>query len=530
MRGDRAWRGLAAVMWGAIWSGASGCGGVAAVDVNSVTPASSSASRLDSITSPPDLVATTSSAQADHGASSAAAGAASIALEGDAPTPTGTAPPNRARRRRGVDWPVFLGPTGDSKSTEKGLKTPWPAAGPRIVWQRKLGEGYGIGSVQAGRYFQFDRFGDIARLDCLDAETGEPLWKYEYPTDYVDLYGYNGGPRASPVVDGDRVYIYGAEGMLHCLRVLDGSVVWKVNVSAKFGVIQNFFGVGSTPVVHGEKLIVMAGGSPEEDRQLAPGQLDRVSSNGSAIVAFDKRSGKVAYQTGDELASYSTPRIARIGETSVGLAFCRGGLLGFDPATGKVGFHFPWRARMLESVNASVPVVDKNEVFISETYAVGSALLRMTPQACEPVWKDDERKREKSFKAHWNTPILVDGYLYGCSGRNPPDAELRCIEWRTGKVQWSEPTQIRSSLLYVDGHFVCLGEYGKLQLIKVNPRRLEVVSEVVYRDQDAAGPFPPGLEPPGLLRSPCWAAPILAHGLMYVRGDDRLLCVELIPE
>jgi hypothetical protein len=95
-------------------------------------------------------------------------------------------------------------------------------------------------------------------------------------------------------------------------------------------------------------------------------------------------------------------------------------------------------------------------------------------------------------------------------------------------VQWSVPTQIRSSLLYVDGHFISMGEFGSLELIKVNPKEYELVSEITYK-RPMAGPLPPGLEDSNLLRTPCWAAPVLSHGLMYVRGEDRLVCLEVIP-
>lgn len=436
--------------------------------------------------------------------------------------------PSLWTRPRGEDWPWFLGPTRDSKSSETGLITPWPKEGPRIVWQRPLGEGYGIGSISRGRLLQFDRQGDDAVLFCLNAETGEELWKFTYPTSYQDLYSYNGGPRASPVIDGDLVYILGVEGGLHCVRLADGKPVWNVDTTAEFGVIQNFFGVGSTPVVEGDLLIVMVGGSPPEDKDVPPGQLDRVSGNGSGIVAFDKLTGQVRYKITDELASYASLQLATIGERRWAFAFCRSGLVGFEPSTGKVDFQYPWRARILESVNASTPVVIGDEVFISETYGIGSSLLRVTPGKHEVVWSDNPNRREKSFKAHWNTPVFVEGYLYGCSGRNPPDAELRCIEWKTGEVKWSVPNRIRTSLLYVDGHLISQGEFGSLELIKANPEKYELVSEITYR-RPANGPVAPGSEESALLRYPCWAAPILAHGLLYVRGDDRLVCLEAMP-
>ena len=112
--------------------------------------------------------------------------------------------PNLGTRKFGDDWPYFLGPTRDSKSAEKGILKDWPEGGPKIVWQKDIGTSYGIGSISRGRLFQFDRHGDHARLSCLNAETGDLLWKWEYPTDYSDYYGYNNGPRCSPVVDDDR--------------------------------------------------------------------------------------------------------------------------------------------------------------------------------------------------------------------------------------------------------------------------------------------------------------------------------------
>lgn len=435
--------------------------------------------------------------------------------------------PNIATRMPGVDWPSFLGPNRDSKSPETGILKQWPATGLPIVWQRVLQESYGIGSVSNGRFYQCDRVGDRTKLHCLKAETGEAIWEFDYPTDYVDHYGYNGGPRCSPVIDGNRVYIFGVEGMLHCLRADDGRLVWKVDTAKEFGVIQNFFGVGSTPVIEDDLLIVMVGGSPKDAQDVAPGRLDLVAADGAGIVAFDKYTGHVRYKLADELASYSSPQLATIDGRRWCFVLARGGLVAFDPKTGKIDFQYPWRARVLESVNASTPVVVGDEVFISETYGPGSSLLKVRPGGEVVIWRDDPKMRAKAMQAHWNTPIYHEGYLYGCSGRNPPDADLRCVEWKTGKVMWTVPNRMRTSLLLVDGHFVCLEERGKLQLFKPNPERFELVAEMTLRDP-MAGPQPFGFEPPPLLRYPCWAAPILSHGLLYVRGDDRLICLELI--
>ncbi len=308
--------------------------------------------------------------------------------------------------------------------------------------------------------------------------------------------------------------------MLHCLAVEDGKPIWKVDTTAEFGVVQNFFGVGSTPVVSGDLLIVQVGGSTQESRLAPAGQS---APNGTAVVAFDKRSGQVKYKLGDELASYASPVLANFDARPWCFVFARGGLLGFDPSNGKLDFHFPWRASILESVNASNPVVVGNQVFISETYGPGSALVKVRPGGYDVVWSDAERRRDKAMQTHWNTPIYHEGYLYGSSGRHDSNAELRCIEWATGKIMWQEPDLSRCTLLYADGHFLCLTERGALLLLKANPRKFDELARAV--PTDPAGPFGPAQ----LLKYPAWAPPLLSHGLLYVRGEGRLLCLELIP-
>jgi outer membrane protein assembly factor BamB len=415
-------------------------------------------------------------------------------------------------RSPGSDWPGFLGPAGNSTSPETGIISPWPKKRLRILWHKETGTGYGMPSISKGRLYQFDRHGNRARLSCLDSRTGTPHWQFEYPTHYSDAFGYNNGPRCCPLVDGTRVYIFGAEGMLHCLRTDDGKLLWKVNTRKKFNVLPNFFGVASAPVIEGALLIVQVGGSPKGTD--SDPFLD-IKGKNSGVVAFDKLTGKVKYQITDELASYAGPVLATIGGRRWCFLFARGGLIGFHPATGKVDFHFPWRSPDLESVNASNPVVVGDQVFISETYGPGSALLKVRPGGYRVVWTDARKKRRsKSLQCHWSTPIYHEGHLYGCSGRHDHNAELRCIELATGKVKWSKPGLTRTSLLMVDGHFICHCEEGPLLLLKVNPEKYEEISRT---------------NPDSLLEYPCWAAPILSHGLLYVRGRNQLVCLELIP-
>ena len=142
-------------------------------------------------------------------------------------------------------------------------------------------------------------------------------------------------------------------------------------------------------------------------------------------------------------------------------------------------FHFPWRAKVEESVNASNPVVVGDKVLISECYGPGAAFLKVRPGKAEPSGPTAKRTaRTAAWPCHWNTPIHVDGYVYGCSGRHENEAELRCVELATGKVMWQETDLSRCSLTLIDGHFLCLSETGELMLLKVNPKRFEPGGEV----------------------------------------------------
>jgi outer membrane protein assembly factor BamB len=304
--------------------------------------------------------------------------------------------------------------------------------------------------------------------------------------------------------------------MLFCLRTDDGKLVWKVDTQADYGFVQNFFGVASVPAVEGDLLIVPVGGSPKGEPE--PEDFRQLKGNGTGLVAFDKRTGREKYRATDELASFSCPVVTTIGGRRWGLYWGRNTLVGFEPATGKVEFRFPWRCKLLESAIAANPVVVGDRVLLTECYGQGSVLLAVKPGKAEVVWADDPGDRRKRLECHWNTPIHVDGYVYGSSGRHSPEAELRCVELATGKVVWREPGLSRSQLMLVDGHFVVLTEYGQLLLVKVNPNRYE---EVARLDLGHTGRR--------LLQYPCWAAPVLSHGLLYLRGQRRLVCLELIP-
>jgi len=434
------------------------------------------------------------------------------------------APPADIASRPGEDWGTFLGPTGNGRSGVKGLTAPWPPEGPSIVWQCELGDGYCAPAVALGRCLVFDRIGPNLRLRCVHAETGRQLWEALQPTDYTDTFGYDGGPRSAPVIHEDRVVTFGPDGRLECRAIADGSLLWHVDTAARYHVVQNFFGVGAAPVVAdvrgGPVVIVQVGGSPPDSAPPAPERLDLVKGAGSGLVAFDLASGRERWRSSDELASYSSPLLARIGENTRLLAWMRDKLLVVDADSGAVRGEFRWRADELFSVVAASPVVSGREVLLSETYGPGSVLLDLAQEDGPRVLRQDRPngRPRQVLKAHWATPVLHDGHLFASSGRNSGDAMLCCVDWRTGEVRWTEGGFGRASLVLADGHLIVLGEFGDLALVRATPERYEEVSRARL-ERPSGRP---------LLEPPCWAAPVIARGLCYVRGQGRLVCLDLL--
>jgi outer membrane protein assembly factor BamB len=413
------------------------------------------------------------------------------------------------------DWASFLGPTHNGISTETRLTRSLP---PRLVWEFPKGESYTSPAVAGGRLVFLHRAGNEEAVECLHPDTGARQWQMRYRTAYEDRYGYNNGPRSSPVIARQRVFTLGAEGTLHCLDLASGRIVWKRDLRVDYRVKQDFFGTSSTPLVEGDRLIVNVGGP------------------GATVVALDTASGKEIWRAGQEWGpSYASPTPAVVHGQRRVFVFAggdseppSGGLMCVDPATGKVDFSVPFRSRTYESVNASCPVVFDNKVFISASYRAGSALIEIqrdfTPKT---LWT------LRDVGLHFDTAVYRDGYLYAYDGRNEPDASLVCVDARTGDVKWRETPEwtekfdgrdvamssYRGSLLAVDGHFLAMGEMGHLQWLDLTPKG--------YREIARAWLF---------AARESWTLPVLSRGLLYVcqnsrdvvsRVGPRLLCYDL---
>ena len=387
----------------------------------------------------------------------------------------------------GADWPQFLGPNRDGVYTADDLAKSWPPQGPLQVWERPVGEGYSNPVVANGRLILFHREGDQDVVEALDAETGDEIWSFSYPTDYRDDFGFSNGPRAGPVVVGGQVYTFGAQGLLHCLQFVSGRKLWSLDTHREFAVRKGFFGASGTPLVEGPRIFLNVGGG-----------------DGAGLVALDKDTGRLLWKTGSDEASYASPVMTRLGEESAILFFTRNGLVGVRPRTGEVLLEHRWRARSRNSVNAATPLVVDDAVFLSSSYGTGATVVRLEGAEVQTLWASDD-----VLSNHYATSVYKDGVLYGFHGRQEYSPSFRAVDWRTGKVRWSEDRFGGGSVIVAGDRLLIQRENGELVIASATPERFAVISRAQ------------------ILQGTVRAYAALANGLYYVRNSDTLVCVKL---
>ena len=444
--------------------------------------------------------------------------------------------------RDGEDWPWFLGPTHDGVSRETNLLEVWPESGPPMIWEAEVGTGYSAPSVRGNRLVLHHRVGDEEVVACMRADNGAELWRHAYGSRFRDPYGYNNGPRCSPILTDKYCYTLGAEGKLLCLTLDAGAIVWERDLKQDFAIPDGFFGIGATPILEGDSLIVLVGGQPN-----------------SGVVAFEADTGDTLWKNvgqstwdhaqtgwpadpeytwqGDEMVvSYSSPIVATIHGKRHLLCLMRQGLVSLDPVTGQENFHYWFRARVHESVNAARPVVVDDTILLSAAYRVGSALLKVNPDGTsyDVLWSDP-----RNLLTHWSTAIAFDGCYFGFSGRHENEGALKCLDARTGDVVWETtgfdrvndltqgpngeivdqqtgttipwPLYGRGSKILADGRFIVLAERGTLALVEANAQEWREISR-------CAAPR---------MHYPSWTAPVLSRGRLFLRCEDALICLDL---
>ena len=287
----------------------------------------------------------------------------------------------------------------------------------------------------------------------------------------------------------------GAEGKLHALKLDSGEKLWERWLNREFKVDQEFFGVGGSPCLDGDQLIINVGGTETE----------------AGVVAIGRATGEPNWKATSDGASYATPVVATIHGKRLAFVFTKAGLVALEATSGKVLWDIPFRSRLFESVNATSPIVVDDVVFVSATYGTGSLAVRVMPDGTyKEIWRS-----VRSMDSHFSNLMERDGMVYGFSGRHESDAELRCIELATGKIRWSVPSILgRGSMVRIDENFLLWGERGHLMVRGLNGDNPPELPD----DPDKVRP---------LLRYPCWTPPVIAAGRLYLRNETRVICYDL---
>jgi outer membrane protein assembly factor BamB len=387
---------------------------------------------------------------------------------------------------RANDWPQWQGPNRNGLSSETGLLSRWPASGPSQIWTTTgLGGGYGSVAIAGGQIFVQSSKGDRQSIvTVLRQADGKQVWsKALGPSGSNDR---GSGPRGTPTVDGDRVYVLTEQGDLWCLQAATGVEVWHRNILREFGGRQISWLISESPLVDGGNVIVSPGGPR------------------AGMAALDKMTGKTVWtsqQLSDE-AGYASPIAADVGGVRVVMTLTAEAGVGVRASDGKL----MWRFRPVanDTANVATPIFHDNKVFYSSAYGTGAALLGLTASNGDVSAQQIYFTRD--MQNHHGGLVLVNGYLYGFH-----NSILACLDFATGKVMWRDRSVGKGALTYADGHLYILSEDNVVGLAAASPAGYQETGRFKIPDQ-------------GL---PSWAHPVVSGGRLYIRNQGVLTAYDV---
>jgi outer membrane protein assembly factor BamB len=407
-----------------------------------------------------------------------------------------------------ADWPQYRGPNLDGSTAEK---VQWPAGGPKVVWKTPAVDGFSSFAVAGGKAFTIvgRELDGGAQEVCvaLSADTGKELWAVPVASmRYIKRGNYGGtgeagapgnqggdGPRSTPSVDGGFVYVLGSQLRLTCIEAATGKVAWAKDLMTEHGGKTPTWDNAASPVIDGDLVYVAGGGA------------------GQALLAFNKRTGAVAWKSQTEDITHSTPVVATIlGQRQV-IFFCKSGLVSVDAKSGSL----LWKQPFKFAVSAAMtPVVGGDIVFCSAGYGVGAGAYKISKAdgkfTSAELWFSPGNQPVAN---HWSSPVLKDGHLYGMfQFKEYGSGPLKCVELATGKVKWSKPGFGPGNLILVDGNLLALSDAGELVCAAALPDG--------YKELGRAK----------ALTGKCWSTPVLSNSRVYLRSTKEGACLDLLPK
>jgi len=410
------------------------------------------------------------------------------------------------------DWPEWRGKGRGGIWTESGIQERFPEKGLTVAWRKPIHGGFAGPAVAAGRVYATDfkpasGLKGTERALCFDEKTGTILWTREWDANYQGI-SYATGPRATPTVDGERVYVLGASGTLLCLNNKNGEMIWRKDYVKDYGTAMPVWGIAGAPLVDGNRLIAIVGGQPD-----------------AKVMALDKMTGKEIWRAlpSDSEHGYSQPVIVEARGVRQLIVWHPTAVSSLDPASGKVFWQEPFRVHL--GVNLSTPVASGLRLLVSCFYN-GSMLLELAGEKARMLWKGKSDSEIKTDGLHTvvNTPVIEGDYIYGiCSY-----GQFRCLNLKTGERVWETMDVTKEKARWASGFIVRNGERyfinndrGELILAKLSPQGYEELGRT------------PLIKPttnPGNRRelgAVNWTHPAYANGHIVTRNDEEMISLSL---
>jgi outer membrane protein assembly factor BamB len=334
------------------------------------------------------------------------------------------------------DWPQWRGPERDGVWRERGIMSRFPEGGLTAVWRAPVGSGYGGPAVAAGRVFVLDWakdpetrvMGGQERLLAFDEKTGEALWSVSWPASYASIMAsYAIGPRATPTVDGERVFAMGAVGDLLAVDVATGEQLWSHDFVEEYDASVPIWGTTSSPLVVGDLVITVAGAEPE-----------------GKVIAYDKATGEERWRavSSDWEMGYEQPVLIEAGGVSQLIIWEPKAVFSLDPASGRELWSVPWDVG--EGMTVATPVLEGSRLLMTQFYR-GSLMLELSDErpAAEILWvgagRSEMPDRTEGLHSLITTPVMEEGVIYGVGSYG----ELRGLDATTGERLWADDRMTR---------------------------------------------------------------------------------------
>lgn len=396
---------------------------------------------------------------------------ATVLLLGSGLIPAAWADPSK-----GADWPQYRGPQQNGVSLEKGLLRAWPESGPRVLWKKPIGNGFSIVTVAGGALYTMAVEGESETAYRLRESDGEVVWRVPLGPVFPEMFG--NGPRSSPTVDGDVVYVLSATGRLHALKTADGARLWELDLVKELGSPTPNRGFAQSPILDGDLLLLEAGGA-----------------DGKAIVGLDKKTGKIRWSALDGKPGYVTPLAVTIDGVRqyVFVRTIMGDIVSVLP-DGKVHWQYAWKPGAI----ASPLFLPPNRIFASASEDVGAVLLEVGKGTVKEVWSN------RLMKNHFSSSVLIDGHIYGFD-----NASLKCLVAATGEQKWVHRGYGKGSLIAADGLLYILSDQGQLILAEATPAGFQEKAKVK------------------VMEGKTWTSPVLSHGRLYLRDEDEMIVLDV---